>query len=162
MTLWEGEVYALCAKLGAVVNLSKTEVVIRDPALRGGHNLIIRADGTAVVNATRYCSIRCYDLGSGRLKRKIDVISFPEIRRLYRRYALGYRVRRMLIRLGWGSHIPPRPLFLRGMSFAGDTLFVGISPTSILSFDWRRGELLEMFTYSRDIRECVHGLTVSP
>jgi len=158
VAVWREEVFAHFAKFGAIVNLDRGEVTIQDPALRGGHNLIILDDGTAVVNDTYGRSVRFYDLKGKTLKRVINLTSFPSVRALLARHNLVYHARRILRKAKLYPHRPPRPLFVRGLSMLGDQLFVGVSPAAILHLDWRRGELMDMFCYSHDVGVCVHGL----
>ena len=42
-----------------------------------------------------------------------------------------------------------------------ETILVGISPATLLEIDWRRGRLVDLFSYSTDPRVCVHGLECS-
>ena len=65
-------------------------------------------------------------------------------------------------RVGLHPPSPPRPVFVRGLDFAEDRLFVGISPATILCIDWDRGELVDHYNYSQNVHVCVHGLKVLP
>ena len=47
---------------------------------------------------------------------------------------------------------------MRGLQESGDEVFVGISPTTILHLNWKTGELLDLYQYSKDVSVCVHGL----
>jgi hypothetical protein len=158
VAVWQGQVYALLDKLAVVVNLDRQEVVIQDAALRGGHNLIIQDDGTAMINDTNGRGVRFYDLHTRSLQRVIDLTGFLPVRALLKRHNILYRGRQVLRELRLYPHTPPRPLFVRGMSIVGDWLFVGVSPASVLCLDWRRGELVDLYSYSQDIHICVHGL----
>ena len=158
IAVWQGEVYAFLADLGAVVNLGRRETVIQDVALRGGHNLIIQDDGTAILNDTYCRAIRFYNLHTGSLQKVVNLTDFPAVRALLRKHDAVYWWRKALRKAGLCSHTPPRPLFVRGMSLAGDWLFVGVSPAAILCLDWQRGELIDMYCYAQDVHVCVHGL----
>ena len=61
LAVWQGQYFALFHSLGVIVNLSKSEVIIEDPSLKGGHNLVILEDGTAIVNSSSDRAIRFYD-----------------------------------------------------------------------------------------------------
>ena len=158
VTVWRDNVFALFAKFGAIANLDREEIVIQDSALRGGHNLIIMDDGTAIVNDTYGRTIRFYDLKAKTLTRVISLTRFPSVRALLVRHSLVHLVRRILRKAKLRSRRPPRPLFVRGMSMLGSQLFVGVSPASILRLDCQSGELIDMFCFSHDVDVCVHGL----
>jgi hypothetical protein len=145
------------------VNLDRQEVVIQDPAIMGGHNLVFAPGGFALVNETRRHAVRVYDLQTKKLARTIDVNAFPFVRDLVSQMSLrlgGFKrfKRRVLRKLGRARTPAARPLFMRGMSLADGSLFVGTSPASILRIDWQTGELVDAFTYSNDVRVAVHGL----
>ena len=156
---WKGEMYGLFSRLGAIVNLDRQEVVVQDLALRGGHNLLIGDDGTAIVNGTFSRTIRFYDLATGRLLRIIDLAELPWVQRLLRRYGPAYWMGRQAFRLRIGIR-PNRPVFVRGLDRVGDLLFVGISPAAILCLDLASGKLLDVFAYASDVRACIHGVKV--
>jgi len=158
LATWQGEMYGLLAKLGSVVNLDARKVVFEDPALRGGHNLIIQEDGTAVVNDTYGRAIRAYDMKTGSINRIIRLNNSARVRKIVRRYLFWELFSRALYKTKMISRTPPRALFLRGMSLMDNLLFVGVSPATILCIDWHNGNLLDMYSYSKEIRVCVHGL----
>lgn len=51
-------------------------------------------------------------------------------------------------------------LFLRGMDVAGDKLFVGLSPATILSLDLNTKNLVGSYRYTSDVRVGFEGLKV--
>lgn len=157
---WEGDLYALFCKFGAVVNLTQGRVVVQDLAFKGGHNLRFLADGTLVVNGTFSRTVRFYDVATGRLKQAIDLLAFPWARWLTRWQRPRYALQHYLYRLGLQPK-PNWPLFVRGLEVTDDHLFVGVSPASIMQIDWRKNQLIDAFNYSSDVRACVHGLRVS-
>lgn len=161
---WKGEMYALFNALGVVANLSREELAIEDPALSHGHNLIVLEDGTTIVNDTFGRAVRFYDLKTGKLQRVINLTRFEEVRKLAKWH---HSLRQVMNRVFRSMKLPPlfpwaRPLFVRGLDVVKDHLFVGVSPASILRIDWRRGELVDVYRYSRDVRVCIHGLKVVP
>lgn len=162
---WEGEVYALFHAFGAIVNLSRAEVVLVTPALKGAHNLYIQYDNTpmAIVNNTYRHAVQFYDLKTGQLLREIVLTDFPEVRRLVTplQHAL-YMWRGAWNRLGIKHISNPLPFFVRGMDKVGDHLFVGISPAAILEIDLVTGVLVDYFVYSHNPAVCVHGLALKP
>ena len=163
VTTWRGEVYAVFSKFGVIANLDRGEVVVEHPALKGAHNLVIREDGLAFSNLTAKHGIGIYDLPGRSVRGTIDVMRFDWVRKLVRRRFLGRVRRRMARKLGLRPRLDrrvARPLFMRGMALSDRSLFVGTSPASILHLDWERGELIDAFNYSRDLRIAVHGLKV--
>ncbi len=52
------------------------------------------------------------------------------------------------------------PCFVRGLDYIRGSLFVGISPATILQIDYETGELIDFFKYADDIRIAIHGLKV--
>jgi hypothetical protein len=164
VTTWKDEVYALFSKFGVITNLDRGEVVVEHPGLKGAHNLVIREDGMAFANLTAKHGIGIYDLQGRRVRGLIDVMRFDWVRELVRKGVLA-RVRRRVARKLGIRRVDgrvARPLFMRGMALADGSLFVGTSPASILHIDWERGELIDAFNYSPDVRVAVHGLKVLP
>lgn len=152
---YRGEVYALFNRSGAIVNLDRQEIVVRDPALQGGHNLHFANGGVVVyVNDTLGHHVMCYDLTSGRPIRKFSVSRFLPARRL----EAGYRAKRLLHKLGLLPIPPSRPMFIRGLSGHGGDLFVGTSPATIFQIGEETGELISLYSHTRDVRCCIHGL----
>lgn len=159
---WQGDVFALFHSFGAICNLSKGSIVVRDPALVKGHNLTFLDDGTAVTNDTFRHSVRLYDIHTGNLLRIINTGDFRWVRSLQYRAAISNLGKRVLLALGLTKSAIPRPLFLRGLAVCGDSLFAGLSPASILRINLRTGVLVDAYRFSRDVNECIHGLAVSP
>ena len=158
VAIWRGEVLAHFSRMGAVVNLDREELVLQDPALRGGHNIVIRDDDTLIANGTYGRTVRFYDLRTGGLKQVIDLTAFPIIRTLLDRQNLIYTWRRLRHKVRLYPHTPPRPLFVRGLSPVGRWLFVGVSPAAVLQLDLSQGDLVDFFQYSSNVYVCVHGL----
>jgi hypothetical protein len=172
---WRGELHGLFSAFGAVVNLERGSVIIRETALRGAHNLVIREDGMTFINDTLGHSVRIYDLADGTLVKSIDLTQFDWVRALVagdpmssgliRSLARHPRISQPLQRILAGLHLMPSlpawPLFVRGMALAGDWLFVGISPASILQIDWQTDKLVDAYTYSQDTHVSIHGLRVA-
>jgi hypothetical protein len=158
--LRDGAPCALFNRFGAIVDLEAARVLVRDPALRGGHNLELGDDGLAVVNDTLGATVRVYDLAAGRLVRAINLRDFAWVRALESRTREGLimRAARRIARRPASA----RPLFVRGLVLDGARAFIGLSPASIVCLDWRRGVVLDTFQYSDDVRCCVHGLALAP
>jgi len=51
-------------------------------------------------------------------------------------------------------------MYVRGLDFYNDLLFVGISPAAVLCVDWRKEKLVDRFNYSTDMRVSIHGLKI--
>jgi hypothetical protein len=160
VAIWNGEMYGLFNSFGVIANLDKGEIVIKDKSLRHPHNLYIEEDGTAVVNNTFDRSIHIYNLHARKLERKIKLTNFGIVRRLYLKDQINYLIRGFL-KLTFVPQInAPRPVYLRGLDKIGDLLFVGISPATILCIDVKNCELLDSYSYSSDVNNCIHGLKV--
>jgi hypothetical protein len=160
ITQWNAEMYGLFNAKGAVVNLDQDTVVIQDKALVRGLKLMIEESGMAVVNDTFGRAVQFYDIRTGQLKRDVKLSDFQPVKKLLHwkdefRYSLQERLKPYRL-----SRLFPaaRPLFVRGMDKVGTRLFIGVSPASILCLDWETGKLLDVFTYSQDVRVAVHGL----
>ena len=157
----DGQVYALLNRFGAIVNLSAGTVVAKDPRLKGGHNLMFIDADTVVANDTRGRTVRFYDIGSGDLVRTIDLLEFRPVQNLNRWATATNLVRRALNKSGLQRVASiARPLFVRGLHRRGDSLFVGLSPASVLEISLESGELVDWFRYALDVEVCVHGLYV--
>ena len=157
---WRGDLFALFHSLGVICNVSKGRVVIKDPALIKGHNLIIMEDGTVLTNDTYRHSVRIYNITCGELLNVIDVGKFGWVRRLWSRAIASNLPKKVLRNLVFRQLSISRPLFLRGLARLDDLIFVGISPASILCINWRSGELIGAYRYSSDVNACIHGLAV--
>jgi hypothetical protein len=159
VSVWRGEIYALFNTYGVIANLDRQEVVIRDAALHGAHNLIIQEDGTAIANGSISRTVRTYDLNAKCLLRVIELARFPIVRSLARWRDIRFWIQRTLSKTGLLPPSPPRPIFARGMDLVGDQLFVGIAPATILCLHWPTGDLIDFFNYSQDVHVCVHGVS---
>jgi hypothetical protein len=154
---WQGRTLALLNRFGAIVDLDRQVVVVRDDALRGGHNLVVSGDVVAVCATSDY-SIRVYELGSGKIDRVFPLSKHKELRHLLagrRRARAGRAFKRILRR-----PVIAKPLFVRGLDLVDGQLFVGFSPASIACIEAATGELVDFYQYSDDVRVCVHGLRV--
>ena len=155
---WRGRVFALLNSFGSVVNLSTGDVVLTDPNVRLGHNVSIHDDGTVFVNDTRRHYVRIYDMATGRQVKEISLMQYRWVRR-----KLWWHMRTRRLRQYLGRHGLPRlarsePLFVRGLHLLGDMVFVGASPAMVLQINWRTGELVDAYQFSRDLDCCIHGL----
>jgi hypothetical protein len=156
----DGEVYALSNAHGAILNLSRERVAMKHERLQGGHNLLIRADGTAIVNDTYGEAVRFYDLEEKRLVQTIDLTTYRWVRDLIRWKIPAYWGKELARKVGVIKHSIAKPLFVRGLVLDGAHLFVGVSPAAILQVNWQTGELVDAFQYASDVHVCVHGLEV--
>jgi hypothetical protein len=181
---WKGETYALFNSFGAIANLTRAEIVIRDPRIVRGHNLVIREDGTTFVSDTHGAGVRIYDLHRRELVRALDLREHAVVRRveaiakatnLLQKPA--YALRSLRNRAGKGvagrlraavrapraaaaslTRSISKPLFVRGLALAGERLFVSFSPATVVCLDWRTGRLIDHFSYSWNVDLTIHGL----
>jgi hypothetical protein len=156
----EGDVYALFNRVGAVANLDRDEVVVRDKGIRRGHNLLIDESGLALVNDTSKRHVYGFDLKSGRRVSEIDLMEFAPVARLARFRDPVRDLKLSLHKRGWLAVAPPKPIFVRGLARHGGSLFVGLSPATILEIDESSGRLLDHFTFDRRVHACIHGIAV--
>jgi hypothetical protein len=161
VAIHDGNLFALLNGPGCIVNLTRCEIVVRNPHLQGAHNLVFDDRGAAIVNDTRGRAVRIYDVRLGRPVRSIDLMVFPQIRRLLRRGRAVNLARKGLRATKLTRKTAPRPLWVRGLDRSEGRLYVGISPAAVLCLDETTGDLIEIFAYSSDARVCVHGLKVA-
>ncbi len=143
-----GRTYVLLNRQGALVQIEpEVRVVLEDERLRNSHSPVLMDDGRRVAIC---CSFRkdilFYDLESGALQRRLHLPDFPEVAALQKLH-------------------PDEPfnsaIFVRGLELVGpDRLLVGVSPATILEVDAAAHRLLDVFQYSRDVGDAVHGLAV--
>lgn len=157
---WQGDTFALFNRFGAICNLSSGSIVIRDSELLKGHNLDFLHDGTVVANDTIKHSVRLYDIRTGNLIRIINTGHFAWVRSVRNRATFTNVAKRARLALGFTESAIARPLFLRGLAVSGNSLFVGLSPASILHINLRTSELVDAYQFSSDVNECIHGLAV--
>lgn len=152
-------VYVCFNHHGAVLRLFPTEIVSRDPALKGCHNGLATDDGEFLINDSHNHTVVVLDLATGQVKRRINLIDFPAVAKLaaaseLKNVAPWVRLRNFVMRKRM-----TRPLFTRGMWRLDDRrVLIGISPASVLEVDYKDGKLLDRFTLSTSANECVHGL----
>ncbi len=155
-----GEVFALFHAFGAVANLTRDEIVFANPELKGAHNLWFYKDGTVILNNTYKQSVQFWNM-DGKINREIRLSDFPEVRRLvtFSQKAL-YILRGAWNRLKIKYLSNPLPFFVRGMDIIDDSIFIGISPATILQFNLETGQLVDLFNYSQNLASCIHGIAV--
>ena len=161
VTSWQGELHALFSKSGVIVNLERSQVVMRHPLLVRAHDLVVVGDDVYVCS-TRVRQVCQFNLLSGELVRAIDLkqlvgVSELKMDKASIRPALTDR---LFTRLGRRPPVVADPLFARGLQVHGDRVFVGVSPASILLIDWPAGRLVDTFQYSDQVTTAVHGLVV--
>jgi hypothetical protein len=159
---WDGRVLALFHAQGVIADLTADRILVRDPGLRKGHNLVVRPDGTALVNDSLHATVRAYDLRSARPLWAMDLKRFAWVRELRRRGVVNLLRRVLTDPLGARRSFAARPLFLRGMDLLDGRLFLGLSPAAVVCVDSESRRLVDGWRYSTDLRVCVHGLDVAP
>jgi hypothetical protein len=141
-----GRVYALLNKLGVVVQIEPdVRVAIEDVRLRGGHSPAVGPGGDRVlVCASLDRSILVFELDTGRIIRRIPLLDFAPVAALEARH-------------------PGRPfnasVFVRGLDIIDDgRILAGVSPATLLEIDTQEGRLLDLFQYSAEVGDAVHGI----
>jgi hypothetical protein len=157
---WHGELFALFNAFGVIANITRGEVVVKDPALKGGHNLLIKDDGIAICNDTHGRTVRLYDLSTGKLLDLIDITAFPWVKSLEKLSKTKTFVKRTLKKMLLRDSSVAKPLFVRGMDSSKNLLFVGLSPASILCIDLNKRDLIDAYCYSERVEVCIHGLKI--
>jgi hypothetical protein len=167
VSMLNGRPAVLLNSFGCVAQLNPTRVIIADPAIRGAHNLVGAPDGSILICNTHDQSVWAYD-ETGRLRRRIRLAEYPEVRRLQRRFAWR-RMRvwlaehspsyRLSILLADGEMRASRPLFVRGLCLTGRGSFlVGISPASILEIDLQDYRLRGFHQFSDIVHESIQDV----
>jgi len=167
ITMLDGRPLALLNRLGCLVKLYPTEIVVHDPSLRGCHNILVTSDRQLVINDTVNRAVAIYD-AEGSFVQRIELKRYGLVRKILLRCGLrtarlwlgkhspSHRLERLLVRNISGS----RPVFVRGLAETDrGTLLVGISPATILEIDKQTQKLVDHYSYSNDVNVCVHGLT---
>ena len=157
----------LLNRLGSVIRLYPTEILVNDPEIEGCHNILVASDGSILINTTVGRALHVYSATTGRCVQRINLLRYWQVRKLYLRnmptligcwFFRHGRPMRLFHPLFLGAMIA-RPIFVRGLcETSRHTFLVGISPASILEIDKDSGKLLDMYTYARDRHVCVHGL----
>ena len=143
-TVWvqDDQVYVLaCRKLALVrIRPEPEQIILVDERLKSPHNGILTPDGRVILNDTQHQAIRIYERQTGRPLRTIHT-------------ALGQRRRsRQFATAGWQ----------RGLAHvSGPIYLVGSSPASVFEVDIERGLIGQVCAIERDVRHCIHGLTVT-
>src|ERR1700722_372849 len=155
LAIFENDLHALFNTRGAMVNLATRQVLLEDAHLRGSHNLVVVRD-LLFVSATKLKGVAIFDLTSGALVKTLEISNLEAVQQLVHS-SKPRGLRRLLASTDKSSS---DPLFVRGLQVAGDEVFVGISPATILHLNWKTAELLDHYQYSDDVSVCVHGLAI--
>jgi len=70
---WRGCIYALLNRFGAIVNLTKGNVLMEDPRLVRGHNLVFVNDDEIIVNGSFDHTVNIFDISKSSLVRRIYI-----------------------------------------------------------------------------------------
>jgi hypothetical protein len=141
-----GNTYVLLSSLGAIVQIEpEVKLALEDSFIRGAHSPVISREGDRLLLCSSLRkSIVVYDLISGKLMKHIDLLDFAEISDLNQAH-------------------PGQPfsqsIFVRGLEMIdARRVLVGIAPVSILEIDVSLNRLLDIFHYSENVGDAVHGL----
>jgi hypothetical protein len=165
-----GHPLMLLNRFGSLVQLNPTRVMLENRAIKGCHNVIVTRCGHVLINDSHHMAVCVFD-ASGAPVRRIDLSQFAFVQRLLWRNSLTRaknwlrsrgRPQRFFRRL-FASPVTVKPIYVRGLcETPRGTILVGISPAALLEVDWRTGRFLGSFTYSTDLKVCVHGLACAP
>lgn len=175
LVIINGDPFALLNKYGAVVNLVTGEIVINEPVgLRGAHNIVVDKDKHQLfINNTLQRAVHIYDLDTFSLIKVIALKDSPPILDLVKDEFMPASslwtflskanrsiFRKLFDRIGLSKNIPAMPLFVRGMALLDEYVFIGISPASIIQFNWQTGQLVDIYQYSEDVKATIHGIQI--
>jgi hypothetical protein len=161
-----GRPLMLLNRFGSLVQLGPTRVLIEDPSIKGCHNVVVTGTGHLLINDSHHMGVCVFDERGARVRR-IELAQYAPVQRLLRLTTVARvqnwlrshgRPQRLFRRL-LGRPVTVKPIYVRGLcETPRGTILVGISPASILEIDWESGRLVDSFTYSTDLKVCVHGL----
>jgi len=157
ITVWNGQEFGLFNHFGAVVNLTKNQVILEDPSIKGAHNLIILDDGMIFINDTCNQGVNLYNM-KGNLVKRIDLLPFHHASKAVKQYKRLAGVRGFMENRGLIQQSAVMPFYVRGMDIQEENIFIGISPAAVLCVNWQSGKLVDVYNYSDDIRIAMHGL----
>ena len=161
VTEYNGEVYALFNRFGAVANLSAEKVIFEHKKIRGAHNLVFIDEEIVAINDTVNGETVFFNFRNGKFIKGNNLKKQKEVVRHTLRSSINYRTGQILRKLKLkSSPVVARPLFVRGLMKKDNLLFVGTSPAMILCFDLNTDELIDYFVYSKNTRVAIHGLNV--
>jgi len=159
-----GEMYCLLHRFGAIVNLDKQEIIIKDKRLDHSHNLKFIENNIAIVNNSYNNSINFYDLYSRKLIKSIDLLKHKLIKKIQtdtiNDNRLKISIKKYLSRFGVNINVKSKSIFVRGLDIDKDYIYVGISPASIICINWKTNDLVDYFQYSNDSSIAIHGLKI--
>lgn len=142
--------FVLLSRQGVLVQIEpEVRVILESELLRRAHSpRLVEGGRRMVLCASFEGDVLFFDLQTGELTGRIHLADFDEVAALKDRH-------------------PDQPfnksLFMRGLDLlGGGRLLVGIAPATILEIDAVSGRLLDMFRYSDDVGDAVHGLAHVP
>lgn len=137
----DGAIFVFLNRLGVIFDVTHDRIVVEDLEAEGSHNLV--SDGSRwLISDSRGKGVRVYE--DGKLVRKLAFLDYPRIRAIHD--------------AALEANPEQRVLFVRGMQLVGNRLFVGFSPATIVEFDYASGALVDLYSHSTKVRDCVHGL----
>jgi hypothetical protein len=146
VTLWNSQIYTLLNRFGVVARIEPdVKIILEDNLLKGAHSPVVSADGKCIILCSSFNKcVLFYDIKTGNLLKELNLLDFAEVASLHKKY-------------------PDQPfnksIFVRGLEIIDeDRILVGISPASILEIDIKRDKLLDLYRYSADVGDAIHGL----
>ena len=144
--------------------------MLRDPGIKGSHNLIIDQQDIIVCDTMGH-SVKIFDRASSELRRRIHLPDIPQVTRIKRRSEASplmknigklkhTPLKKAYYKMRLDKAVPALPLFVRGSDAVDDFLFVGFSPATVVMVHRHTGELIDIHQFSNDVFACVHGLRV--
>lgn len=144
---------------GLIVDPIADQVLLQDDNLRGAHDLVyIESENVIAANDTRKQAILLYDAESLKFKQAIylnQLKGCPSwIRWTQRSQAISRQLRSLLKQ----KNPAAVPLFQRGLSYAHGSLFVGLSPATVLELDWKGQQVRQVLRISKEVSDTVYGI----
>lgn len=144
---------------GLIVDPIADQVLLQDQNLCGAHDLVyIPSENLIAVNDTRRQAVLLYDAESLKFNQAIylnQLKGCPSwIRWTQRANAISTKLRALLKQGSPGA----TPLFQRGLTYADGSLFVGLSPATVIELDWKVNQVKQVLRISKEVSETVYGI----
>jgi len=151
-----GRIVGLFNRFGTICDLESGDILARHDRMIKAHNIVPLSSSRCLVNDTRNGAVLTVNIEHGTLEGVIELRDYAFVRDLEK--AAFAQARSMGLTGNDHAASITRPLFVRGLAVCGPSMFVGLSPATVLEMNIDSGELVDAMTLSSDPRECVHGL----
>lgn len=143
---FDGNIFTLLNKQGVIFQIEpEKKIIFQSDLIRGSHSLNFWENKNyGILCGTRSAELIIIDFKKKKINKHINLLKFQEIKKLK-------------------EESPDEPfnksIFVRGLEIIGkDRVLVGISPASIVEIDIRKPELIDIFRFSDEVGDAVHGI----